>query len=223
LNIIPHFELNVVESQPGRIQRRTMPSAANTATVTAAIATTVAATASNTNNNSASKEKRSSIISLGGSVIPGTAVVAGAGVATTNGQSNSSAAATADGSQTDLASSNNNGNAAKSKANAVSAAAVVPEPYNPLKQLLVTIEHKIRNLEKRKVSVWESAAKDPFIGSMAHHFYFHSSVLLCFVLRAPLAPFLPLGLSSRGWQIFRDAMFSRAQGCRIARSGRHVN
>jgi len=69
--------------------------------------------------------------------------------ANNNNNAAATAAAATEGSQTDLASSStntaSNGNAAKLKA--------TPEPYNPLKQLLVTIEHKIRNLEKRKVSV----------------------------------------------------------------------
>ncbi|KAI8041076.1 hypothetical protein M5D96_005327 [Drosophila gunungcola] len=146
LNIIPHFELKTSLSQPGRSQRRTMPSAANSANATTT-ATAAAATAPN-NNSSASKEKRSSISSLGGSG-------AGAAGAAINGQNNNSGSIggnlnAAEGSQTDLANSNNNnasnGNAAKSKATA-------PELYNPLKQMLVTIEHKIRNLEKRKTKL----------------------------------------------------------------------
>ncbi|XP_022221444.2 caprin homolog [Drosophila obscura] len=111
-----------------------------------------------TNNNN-SKEKRASVSSIGG------VGVSGIGSSSSNGQRSSSPSLTekstapaADGSQTDLTNNNSsasNGNTAKAlkAAASVTAVAAAAEPYNPLKQMLVTIEHKIRNLEKRKTKL----------------------------------------------------------------------
>lgn len=125
-----------------------------------------ATTFTNTNNNS--KEKRASVSSIGASSVVGGGVGGGGcnnGNAS-NGQHSSntnladsakSVAATgvapgSGSSQTDLTNNNNtNVNAKALKLSAVAANAAT-EPYNPMKQILVTIEHKIRNLEKRKVS-----------------------------------------------------------------------
>lgn len=119
-----------------------------------------------TNNNNNSKEKRASVSSIGASSSVGGGVGGGGsgGCNNSNGQHSSNtnladctktivaagAAAGSGGSQTDLT-NNNNVNAKALKLTAAAAAAA--EPYNPLKQILVTIEHKIRNLEKRKVCV----------------------------------------------------------------------
>lgn len=124
-----------------------------------------ATTFTNTNNNS--KEKRASVSSIGASSSVGGGGVGGGGCNNgnaSNGQHSSNtnlvdcakpvvAAGAAPGSgssQTDLT-NNNNVNAKVLKLSAAAAAAAA-EPYNPMKQILVTIEHKIRNLEKRKVS-----------------------------------------------------------------------
>ncbi|XP_017863377.1 PREDICTED: caprin homolog isoform X1 [Drosophila arizonae] len=125
-----------------------------------------ATTFTNTNNNS--KEKRASVSSIGASSVVGGGVGGGGcnnGNAS-NGQHSSntnladsakSVAATgvapgSGSSQTDLTNNNTNVNAKALKLSAVAANAAT-EPYNPMKQILVTIEHKIRNLEKRKTKL----------------------------------------------------------------------
>lgn len=178
-----------------------------------------------TNNNNNSKEKRASVSSIGASSSVGGGVGGGGsgGCNNSNGQHSSNtnladctktivaagAAAGSGGSQTDLT-NNNNVNAKALKLTAAAAAAA--EPYNPLKQILVTIEHKIRNLEKRKVCVcMANIGYKPQLGHgtqwLPTIFYFHSSPALFRFFFARVA-FSPLCT-----QIFRDAMFAILQSC----------
>lgn len=183
-----------------------------------------------TNNNNNSKEKRASVSSIGASSVVGGGVGGGGcnnGNAS-NGQHSSntnladcakSVAATAvapgsGSSQTDLTNNNNtNVNAKALKLSAVAATAAT-EPYNPMKQILVTIEHKIRNLEKRKVSAQKirennKAAKT---AGIAHHFYFRLwAALFRLLFCRAVSPLCS--------QIFRDAMFAISQSCQTNKSG----
>ncbi|ALC44730.1 Capr [Drosophila busckii] len=127
-----------------------------------------AATTFTNNNNNISKEKRTSVSSIGASSGNG-----GGGVGGVSGGCNNSNASngehssntnladyaksgagvsgtSAAGSQTDLT-NNNNVNAKTLKLAAAAAAA--SEGNNPMKQVLIAIEHKIRNLEKRKTKL----------------------------------------------------------------------
>lgn len=174
-----------------------------------------------TNNNNNSKEKRASVSSIGASSSVGGGVGGGGsgGCNNSNGQHSSNtnladctktivaagAAAGSGGSQTDLT-NNNNVNAKALKLTAAAAAA--PEAYNPIKQILVTIEHKIRNLEKRKVCV--QLAIKLQLGHrtvVAHHFLFS------FVARFVSFFFARVAFSPLCTQIFRDAMFAILQSC----------
>lgn len=177
-----------------------MPSAATTTITTTTIAS---------NNNS--KEKRASVSSIGGGTGNGggsvggfTVGAGGAGsgsVATTNGQHTSSgggnpaSAVLGQPADSDLANNNaSNGNTSKALKTGASAALVVSEPYNPLKQILVIIEHKIRNLEKRKVGLDIPCKKEPKTKDSGAAwptifiFIFSSCCFVSFCAHTPLIP-----------------------------------